>query len=109
MRADAWTPLTTLAKNGPDITPLFAENPTRFAEFSASFDDMLLDYSKTSLTPAALTLLLGLAKTADLTAKRDAMFAGAAINATEHRAVLHTALRNPDNTPILVDGQDIVP
>ena len=70
---------------------------------------MLLDYSKTSLTPAVLSLLLGLAEGANLAAKRDAMFAGTPINATEHRAVLHTALRNPGNTPILVDGQDIMP
>jgi glucose-6-phosphate isomerase len=109
MPADAWTQLTLLAENGPDIKTLFAENPNRFAEFSATLGDMLLDYSKTSLTPAALTLLLDLAQTADLTAKRDAMFAGAAINTTEKRAVLHTALRAPGNTPILVDGQDVMP
>ena len=99
MRTDRWTQLSKLAESGPDIQTLFAENPNRFAEFSATLGDMLLDYSKTSLTPAVLSLLLGLAEGANLAAKRDAMFAGTPINATEHRAVLHTALRNPGQYP----------
>ena len=64
MSTNAWAQLTTLAENGPDIKTLFAENPNRFEEFSASFDGMLLDYSKTSLTPDAMAALLSLAEAA---------------------------------------------
>jgi glucose-6-phosphate isomerase len=92
--ADAWDELSKIARTG-EIRGLF-KTSGRFDDFSASFGDLLLDYSKTAITAAARALLLGIAEGAGVAAKRDAMFAGAAINSTENRAVLHTALRaNP--------------
>ena len=106
---DAWTELAKLAEADASIKSLCEKNPNRFTEFSASFEGMLLDFSKTSLTETALSLLLGIAESVDLAAKRDAMFSGAPINTTEKRAVLHTALRNIANTPVLVDGKNVMP
>lgn len=68
-----------------------------------------MDYSKNRLDEKALSLLLDLAKARQIEKARDAMFAGEKINFTENRAVLHTALRNRGNTPILVDGKDVMP
>ncbi|SDG39379.1 glucose-6-phosphate isomerase [Sulfitobacter delicatus] len=90
------------------IVDLF-EDEDRFARFSAEADGMLLDASKTNIDAEALDLLTALAEDADLAAKRDAMFAGDKINTTEGRAVLHTALRAQEETPLLVDGQDVRP
>jgi glucose-6-phosphate isomerase len=92
-----------------DIRALFAEDPTRFENFSASLDDLLLDYSKTEMTAATRTALLDLFVLYGVEAARDAMFAGEKINTTENRAVLHTALRNTANTPVVVDGRDVMP
>ncbi|TCK28725.1 glucose-6-phosphate isomerase [Ancylobacter aquaticus] len=89
------------------VGSLFAADPDRFAGFSASFEDMLLDFSKCSLTAHTLALLLDLTRAAGVEAKRTAMFAGEHINLTEDRAVLHTALRDPGETPLSVDGQDV--
>ncbi len=91
------------------LRTLFAEDAARFSGFSARLDDLLLDYSKTAVTAQTRTLLLELAESAGLARQRDAMFAGEAINTTEKRAVLHTALRAPKNRRILVDGRDVVP
>ncbi|HEV7325901.1 MAG TPA: glucose-6-phosphate isomerase [Bosea sp. (in: a-proteobacteria)] len=91
------------------LRELFAADPQRFASFSARLDDLLLDYSKTAVTPETIELLLALAETADVAAKRDAMFAGEPINTTEGRAVLHTALRNQSGRPVKVDGVDVMP
>jgi glucose-6-phosphate isomerase len=71
--------------------------------------DILLDYSKNRITSEVLKLLLALARARKLEEARDAMFAGQKINFTEDRAVLHTALRNRSNKPILVDGKDVTP
>jgi glucose-6-phosphate isomerase len=109
MSMDAWTELAKLAEANTSIKSLFEKNPDRFKEFSASFDGMLLDYSKTGLTEGARSLLLRIIDDAGVAAKRDAMFSGALINTTEKRAVLHTALRNIANTPVLVDGKDVMP
>jgi glucose-6-phosphate isomerase len=95
--------------NFPTINDLFAENPKRFSEFSTRQDDLVLDYSKTNITEEIRKILLTLAAEANVEAKRDAMFAGEKINTTENRAVLHTALRNVSNTPVLVDGADVMP
>ena len=70
---------------------------------------MLLDVSKTNIDPAALSCLIELAESADIAGKRDAMFAGDRINATENRAVLHTALRAGRASPLTVDGEDVRP
>ena len=80
----------------------------RAGRFSSRFGDMLFDYSKTNLDQTGLGLLLDLAETSGVAAKRDAMFAGAKINQTEGRAVLHTALRNLDAS-VGVDGRDVMP
>jgi len=88
---------------------LFAEDPARFAKLSLRLDDLLLDYSKNRVTAETMGLLVALAEQAGLPAAREAMFGGAKINTTEGRAVLHTALRNRANRPVLVDGQDVMP
>ncbi|MBP7000163.1 glucose-6-phosphate isomerase [Amaricoccus sp.] len=97
------------AARGRRIISLFEADPDRFARFSLRAVDMLYDFSKTSIDAEALALLVRLAEATDVAGKRDAMLAGAAINATEGRAVLHTALRNRANTPVLVDGADVMP
>ncbi len=89
------------------ISSLFDE--ARAGAFSARFEDVLFDYSKTSIDAGIMALLLKLAKTADVTGRRDAMFAGEKINQTEGRAALHTALRNLDGDPVMVDGIDVMP
>ena len=88
---------------------LFAENPNRFNQFSLKMDDLLLDYSKHRITAQTLPLLLQLAREMQVEDWRNRMFSGEKINFTENRAVLHTALRNRSNTPVLVDGTDVMP
>ncbi len=88
---------------------LFQADPNRFAKFSVRFDDILFDFSKHRLTNETLPLLVEFAKQAKLGDFIQRMFSGDKINFTENRAVLHTALRNRKNRPILVDGQDIMP
>ena len=90
------------------ILSLFDE-PGRAAQFSAHAGAMMLDYSKTNIDAKALELLLELAETSGVAAKRAAMFGGAPINDTEGRAVLHTALRAPKGAAVMVDGADVVP
>lgn len=87
------------------ILDLFADG--RADDFSCTFGDMRFDYSKTNIDAATRDALLALA--ADVPARRDAMFSGATINETEGRAVLHTALRNLDGGPVMVDEQDVMP
>ena len=81
----------------------------RAADFSAQAGDMLLDYAKTNIDATGRALLIDLLDQAGVAEKRDAMFAGAPINETEGRAVLHTALRNLDGGPVVVDGIDVMP
>ncbi|CAN7159509.1 glucose-6-phosphate isomerase [Rhizobium rhizogenes] len=100
---------TAAASKATDIRAAFAADPKRFSRFSASFDDLLMDYSKTAVNDEILTLLEKLAAERGVAAKREEMFSGVAINFTEDRAVLHTALRNRSNTPVLVDGKDVMP
>ncbi|MGQ3210380.1 MAG: glucose-6-phosphate isomerase [Shinella sp.] len=95
--------------NATDIRAAFAADPKRFSRYNAKLDDFLFDYSKCAVNDAVLDGLEALAKQAGVEKKRDAMFAGAIINITEERAVLHTALRNRANTPVLVDGKDVMP
>ncbi|TAJ02498.1 glucose-6-phosphate isomerase [Pectobacterium versatile] len=92
------------------ISELFAQDRDRFAHFSATFDDqMLVDFSKNRITAETMEKLHALARETDLSAAIQSMFAGEKINRTEDRAVLHVALRNRSNTPILVDGKDVMP
>ena len=92
-----------------DMRRAFAEDPRRFAAFSARADDLLLDYSKCAVNARTMALLAMLAEACGVEEKRDQMFSGALINATEGRAVLHTALRNRYNTPVTVAGRDVMP
>ncbi|WP_422367136.1 glucose-6-phosphate isomerase [Pelagibius sp.] len=91
------------------LRDLFAEDPERFERFSLRFDDLLLDYSKNRILPETLDKLIALAEAAGLEAARERMFTGAKINVTEGRAVLHTALRNRSDSPVTVDGRDVMP
>jgi len=91
-----------------DLRETFKGDPSRFETFSASHDDLTLDFSKTSVTEETLQLLGQLADAAGVIERRDAMFAGEAINSTEKRAVLHTALRNSSG-PVLLAGHDVMP
>ncbi|MGC6388456.1 glucose-6-phosphate isomerase [Ewingella sp. S1.OA.A_B6] len=92
------------------ISHLFAEDGDRFSRFSATFEDqMLVDFSKNRITSETLDKLQALAKETDLQAAIKSMFSGEKINRTEDRAVLHVALRNRSNTPIVVDGKDVMP
>ena len=88
---------------------LFSDDPLRFDKFSLRFGNVLLDYSKNIVTGETMRLLRNLAVQADLPAWIQRMFTGDRINTTEKRAVLHIALRNRSNRPILVDGIDVMP
>jgi glucose-6-phosphate isomerase len=88
---------------------LFAEDPQRFDKFSIRFNDLIVDYSKNRITEETLKALIALAEECDLKNAIENMFSGAKINETENRAVLHIALRNRDNNPIMVDGRDVMP
>ncbi|HBC4960805.1 TPA: glucose-6-phosphate isomerase [Escherichia coli] len=108
----AWQALQKHFDEMKDVTiaDLFAKDGDRFSKFSATFDDqMLVDYSKNRITEETLAKLQGLAKECDLAGAIKSMFSGEKINRTENRAVLHVALRNRSNTPILVDGKDVMP
>jgi glucose-6-phosphate isomerase len=88
---------------------LFAQDPGRFHRFSRRLGDVLVDFSKNRITEETLRLLLDLAREADIEGWRERMFAGEKINNTECRAVLHVALRNAPDRPIVVDGADVMP
>ncbi len=96
------------AANPVDLNAAFAADPGRFDAFSLRLDDLLLDWSKTSVDRETMRLLAELAAAAGVEARREAMFSGERINATEHRAVLHTALRNMSAEPLVVDGVEIM-
>jgi glucose-6-phosphate isomerase len=81
----------------------------RAANFSVQTGDLMLDYAKTNIDTHARAMLIDLLDAAKVAAKREAMFTGVAINETEGRAVLHTALRNLDGGPVMVDGHDVMP
>ena len=88
---------------------MFASDPQRFYRFSLRLGDILFDYSKNRITAKTMRLLVDLARQANLSEWIEAMFTGQKINVTENRAVLHVALRNRSNEPILVDGEDVMP
>jgi len=107
----SWKKLTAHFEEIKDISlqKHFAENPNRFEEFSIVWEDFLVDYSKNRLTKETLNLLEELANESGLKEAMEAYFQGQAINQTEKRAVLHTALRVPEETQIYLDGLDVVP
>jgi glucose-6-phosphate isomerase len=103
-----------LRKHHADVAPrhlrdLFTAEPDRAREFSLEACGLYLDYSKNRITDGTMRLLFDLARACDVPQAAQDMFAGRKINATEQRAVLHTALRNRSNTPVLVDGKDVMP
>ncbi|MQQ07066.1 glucose-6-phosphate isomerase [Epibacterium sp. SM1979] len=91
------------------ILDLFDANPNRATECSVTFGDLVFDYSKTQIDADIQNSLLALTDEQGLADYAQAMFSGQKINDTEGRAVLHTALRNPDGPPLEVDGEDIRP
>ena len=97
------------ATSSTHIRDLFAADADRFNKHSIKFEDLLLDYSKNCVTEETMDLLYKLAEEADVTGLAKRMFSGEKINNTEGRAVLHVALRNQSNTPIYVDGKDVMP
>jgi len=104
-----WTALATHVDEVRHLhlRQLFSRDPSRAARLTAGGGDLVLDYSKHRVTDETLSLLFGLARAAAVEARRDAMFSGAHINTTEDRAVLHVALRMPEDEPLVVDGQDV--
>ena len=103
-----------LCAHQKEIAPLhmrdfFAADPKRFEHYSLHFGDILFDYSKHRINDETLPLLFQMAREAKIEQWRVAMFNGEKINITENRAVLHTALRNRSNTPVIVDGKDVMP
>jgi len=91
------------------LKELFAEDPNRFKKFSLRLGDIVVDYSKNRINGRTLAYLCDLARECQLSDAIEKMFTGDKINATENRAVLHVALRNRSNTPIEVDGKDVMP
>lgn len=88
---------------------MFLDDPARFDKFSFKLDNLLFDYSKNRIDQHTVDLLIKLAEQAAVPDWIERMFGGVAINSTEHRAALHTALRNLSGRPVLVDGKDVMP
>lgn len=111
LETQAWQKLEVhfLLMQASHMRDLFAEDPKRFEKYHLQFEDILIDYSKNLITEETKQLLLELADEMELASAIEAMFKGEAINRTEQRSVLHVALRNQTNTPVLVDGIDIMP
>ncbi len=111
-QTQAWKALTAHFESAQDmdLKELFAQDADRFDKYSARFgSDILVDYSKNLINEETLKHLFTLARETELKSAIEAMFSGEAINQTEGRAVLHTALRNRANTPVMVDGEDVMP
>jgi glucose-6-phosphate isomerase len=107
----AWQALQSHAAivGAQHMRDLFAADPDRFARLSFSFGPIRADYSKNRITPETVGLLTELARVRKVEEARAAMFAGAHINTTENRAVLHVALRNREERAMMVDGADVMP
>ncbi|MCG9688866.1 glucose-6-phosphate isomerase, partial [Vibrio tubiashii] len=108
----AWNALTAHFESAQDmdLKDLFAKDAARFDKFSTRFgNDILVDYSKNLINEETMKHLFALANETELKAAIEAMFSGEAINQTEGRAVLHTALRNRSNKPVMVGGEDVMP
>jgi len=106
-----WRALATHRDATRDVSmrSLFARDPARFASFSRSLGELLVDYSKQRVTQETMALLHALARATGVEDERARMFCGEHINGTEDRAVLHVALRNRGGNPVLVDGVDVMP
>ena len=107
-KLESWKTLENIKKNSSfNLRELFRENPARADDFSVSLDDIFLDYSKNLIDKKVMEALLNLAEEAGLKEGIDAMFRGEKINETENRAVLHTALRDFSDDPVILDGHNI--
>ena len=105
----AWAELSAIADGfAPDLRGWFDDDPERVAALARTAVDLHVDLSRTFLQGELLEHLLALAEQTRVLERRDAMFAGAHVNPTEDRAVLHTALRLPADASLEVDGQDVV-
>ncbi len=111
VETNTWQKLTShfLIMQATTMRELFEEDSHRFEALHLKLDDVLVDYSKNIITNETIELLIELANEVELGAAIESMFRGEKINQTESRSVLHTALRNRSNTPILVDGLDVMP
>src|SRR6266481_4810152 len=107
----AWNALQAHYKELKDVhlRKLFADDPERGDHFTVDGADLYLDFSKNRITDETVRLLVQLARERGVAERRDAMFRGDKINATEKRAVLHVALRAPKGSSIVVDGENVVP
>ncbi|SEG63462.1 glucose-6-phosphate isomerase [Vibrio hangzhouensis] len=111
-QTEAWKALTAHFESAQDmdLAELFAQDADRFGKFSTRFgSDILVDYSKNLINDETMKNLFALANETELKGAIKAMFAGDTINQTEGRSVLHVALRNRSNTPIMVNGEDVMP
>jgi len=109
--SSAWK---ALERHHKEIAPvhlreLFASDPQRFSKFSLCWNDFLVDYSKNRINETTMSLLFDLAREVRVKEWTEKMFTGKEVNSTEQRSVLHIALRNRSNTPILVEGADVMP
>lgn len=108
-KSEDWKKLKQLIKQPFSLKSQFEKDKQRFTKYSLSACEIFLDYSKNLIDEERWQSLLQLAKDADLKTEIENMYTGKKINITENRAVLHIALRNRSNTPIVVDGTDIMP
>src|SRR5688500_14287061 len=111
IETSAWQKLELnfMSLQATHMRELFEDNPERFEKFHLQFEDILIDYSKNLMTEDTRQNLVALAHETGLSSAIEAMFRGEKINKTEGRAVLHTALRNRSNAPVLADGNDVMP
>lgn len=111
VKTELWNRLHSHQKvqSNNTMRDLFKEDPNRFKRFSLQAPHVFLDYSKNRVVEETIDLLIQLADQVGLRTKIEAMFTGEPINTTEGRAVLHTALRNRPNTPVMLDGSDVMP
>ncbi|RJR26007.1 MAG: glucose-6-phosphate isomerase, partial [Desulfobacteraceae bacterium] len=110
-RTESWKKLTEHFKvmEKVHMKDLFQNDPARFDRLSFRLGDILVDCSKNRISEETLSLLISLAEEVRLSDAVEQMFEGMAINETEGRAVLHTALRNRKGTPVYVNGRDVMP
>ncbi|MFT5706227.1 MAG: glucose-6-phosphate isomerase [Oceanospirillaceae bacterium] len=107
----AWLSLEKLAvqNRNDQVVEYFSREPLRFSEMSIKESGVLLDYSKNKISPDVLEQLIKLADNSPLRKRRAQMYAGERINLSENRSVLHTALRNQSDQPVMVNGHDVMP
>ncbi|EDM49207.1 glucose-6-phosphate isomerase [Marinobacter algicola] len=110
-KSESWSKLEQLANETRNdrIADYFKADPDRFDKMSLRLGELFLDYSKNKVSPQVMGALLEMAKQSPLESRREQMFSGETINVTEQRPVLHTALRNLGEAPIVVNGQDVMP